>query len=1152
MNTFEITIQRKSGDRWPIVAEHSRPGELLPIRSEGTLVITPEDVQQLISLLARPKDYGEVLGKALFQGQIRDAFVSALRESEDSLRVLLFIEAADSELKFWRWERLCAPIDGDWQLLALEQRSPFSFYIPAITDRRFPPIGRRDLRALVLVASPSDVKRYNLASFDIKATVDSVRTALGNIPTDVLATVEGAIAPPTLDALCSQLTDRTKQYTILHFVCHGKLIDDGETVLYWAKADNTVEPVTATRLLERLEPLRGARGLPHFAFLSACESASPETEGSLGGLAQRLVRDLGMPAVVAMTDKVTIKTAQILAENFYRQLKASGEVDIALHEATATLAERGDITVPALFSRLGARPLFSDQLDRELTNSEIEYGLERLEKLLLERSPVLSHPFEEQAQKLKNIMGADVAALSKQAHQEREQALTEVNNLCDEALDISFHALALDRQPPIYDSRCPFLGLYPFRQENREFFFGRDELIAQLQQRLSEHNFLAVLGASGSGKSSLVLAGLIPALQQQQSDLAIAYMTPSSNPNEQLQISLSPYLENPSPNLSPTETEALNVPPSLQGKGVRGLGQSIILVIDQFEELFTLCNDEAQRLTFIEQVLSLSQQQKVVITMRADFWGECAIYHKLKELMEARQKLIAPMNVSELRKAMEMQATQVGLRFEAGLSNSILDDVQGEPGAMPLLQHALLELWKRRHGRWLRCVEYEVIGGVKKAISQTADDVYNRSKPEEREQIKNIFVRLTRLDEEGVQGEQRRDTRRRVGLEELVPVNGELATTKNLVQRLAGEGARLVVTSVDESTNQEEVEVAHEALIRYWPKLIDWLNENRTDLQLRETIRQAALEWEEQKDENYLVHRGGRLEDAEALLKKAGFLNQLEANYISACVDLRERSALEQEQRQQRELQREKQARRGWQLLSGVMAILALLTTGLLLRPLFLRWQAASLNPMVFIPQGRAVIGTNERQLGDGQQPEHYIYLPNFKIQKYEVSNRQYSLCVEAGRCDKPATAPELYENNKTLDYPVVGITANQAKKFCEWLGGRLPSEDEWERAARGTEGRLWPWGKDSIEKKNVNVDSGIRTKSIESIYQKTDDVTSEEVYDLVGNVQEWVLPSSSSNESEVIIRGGSIKIRLKRITVRGSGNWDIGDPYIGIRCAAN
>ncbi|MEJ6486821.1 SUMF1/EgtB/PvdO family nonheme iron enzyme [Nostoc punctiforme UO1] len=1146
MNTFEITIQRKSGDHWPIVAEHSRPGELLPIRSEGTLVVTLEDVQQLTSLLGRPKDYGIVLGKALFQGQIRDAFVSALRESEDPLRVLLFLEAADSELKFWRWERLCAPIDGHWQLLALEQRSPFSFYIPAITDRRFPPIGRRDLRALVLVASPSDVQRYNLAAFDVKATVDSVRTALGNIPTDVLATVEGAIAPPTLDALCSQLTDRTKQYTILHFVCHGKLMDDGETVLYWAKADNTVEPVTAKRLLERLDPLRGARGLPHFAFLCACESASSETEGSLGGLAQRLVRDLGMPAVVAMTDKVTIKTAQILTENFYRHLKASGELDIALHEATASLADRGDITVPALFSRLGARPLFSDQLDRELTNSEIEYGLERLEKLLLERSPVLSHPFEEQAQKLKNIIVADVAALSKQARQEREQALTEIDNLCDEAIDISFHALALDRQPPNYDSRCPFLGLYPFRQENREFFFGRDELIAQLQQKLSEHNFLAVLGTSGSGKSSLVLAGLILALQQQQPSLAIAYMTPSSNPNEQLQISLSPYLENPCPNLSPTGREALNVPPSLEEKGIRGLGQFLILVIDQFEELFTLCADEAQRLAFIEQVLSLSQQQKVVITMRADFWGECATYHELKELMEARQKLIAPMNVSELRKAMEMQAAQVGLRFEAGLSNSILDDVQGEPGAMPLLQHALLELWKRRHGRWLRCEEYEAIGGVKKAISQTADDVYNHSTPEEREQIKNIFVRLTRLDEKALQGEQRRDTRRRVGLEELVPLGGKLVVTKNLVQQLAGEGARLVVTTVDESTNQEEVEVAHEALIRYWPRLLDWLNENRTDLQLRETIRQAALEWEEKpKDENYLVHRGGRLEDAEALLKKAGFLNQLEANYISACVELRKRSALEQEQRQQRQLALERQAKRRLQWL---VIVLGMITTAFIIYFAYregLRRYTIWQTEIVSIPEGNATIGTNDRDANEDEKPEWHPHLRAFQIQKFEVSNRLYRFCVEAGHCDKPVDPSKLYDE-KFSEHPVVQVTAFHAANYCDWLGMRLPTELEWERAARGAKGNKWPWGNDTPTPFPANVLPENKTQGTGTIEvnkpTKDKSIDPEGVYNLFGNVEEWTASYYQKSyfnydQNLVLLNADPKQLKSNSLVVRG-GNW--------------
>ncbi|MCC5667767.1 CHAT domain-containing protein, partial [Nostoc sp. CHAB 5784] len=891
MNTFEITIQRKSENNWPIVVEHSRFGELLPLRSEGTLELTAKNFQQLTSFLGQPKDYGTLLGKTLFRDDVRDAFVGAMRESEEALRMLLFIEASDPELRTLRWEKLCAPIDGEWELLTLNQRVPFSFYIPAITDRRFPPIGRRDLRALVLVASPSDSQKYKLAEFDVETSVNSVKSALGEIPCDILATIPGAIGLPTLDELCTQLSDRNKQYTILHFVSHGRVMDNGETVVYWSKADNTVDAIAATQLLERLRPLRGARGLPHFTFLCTCESASPDAEGSLGGLGQRLVRDLGMPAVVAMTDKVTIKTAQTLIENFYKQLRASGEVDSALHEATAALAKRGDLTVPALFSRLGGRPLFSDQLDRELTNAEIKYGLQRVGELLPQRAPTLQLKFEIPAQKLGNTLGADVTALSKPALKERSQALEEINNFCEEIFDLNFHALALDQQPPTYDSRCPFRGLYPFGVENREFFFGREELIVQLQQKLSEHNFLAVLGASGSGKSSVVLGGLIPLLQERQADLQLAYMTPSSHPIEKLQTSLSPVQ-----------------------------GQSSILVIDQFEELFTLCTNQAERVTFIEKLLSLIPYQKVVITMRADFWGECATYRNLKDLMEARQKLIGPMDAAELRKAMEMQAAQVGLRFEPGLSNSILDDVQGEPGAMPLLQHALLEMWKRRHGRWLRCVEYEAIGGVNMAIAQTADDVYNSLSPSEQDQVKNIFIRLTRLDESALEGEKRRDTRRRVWLDELVPFGGDLASTKQLVQQLAGEGARLVVTSVDESTNRQEVEVAHEALIRYWPRLLKWLDDNRINLQLRETIRQAALEWEkQQKDENYLAHRGGRLEDAQVLAKHTSFLNQREADYVKACVELRQRQQKEKEARRRREI------RIAWGTAGG--AVVALIVT---------------------------------------------------------------------------------------------------------------------------------------------------------------------------------------------------------------------------------
>jgi WD40 repeat protein len=327
--------------------------------------------------------------------------------------------------------------------------------------------------------------------------------------------------------------------------------------------------------------------------------------------------------------------------------------------------------------------------------------------------------------------------------------------------------------------------------------------------------------------------------------------------------------------------------------------------VDQFEELFTLCTEEIQRQQFIEQLLNLSQQQPVIIIMRADFWGECAPYKALKAQMTARQSLIPPMNAAELRSAMEQQAAKVGLRFEADLSNTILDEVKDEPGAMPLLQHGLRELWNRRHGRWLRTAEYrEGIGGIKSAIAKTADEIYFSLSSTERKQFQNIFIRLTRLDDSVVSGEGHRDTRRRVELEELVPTGTDLSAIKKLVNHLAN--ARLVITSVN-----GEVEVAHEALIRYWPRLANWLDENRTNLQLRETIRQSALKWKEnQRKEDFLVHRGVRLESAKGLAQQAGFLNQLEAEYIKACANIQDRERKEKEEQQEKRLAAEQEARR--------------------------------------------------------------------------------------------------------------------------------------------------------------------------------------------------------------------------------------------------
>jgi hypothetical protein len=785
MSTFEITIERQTEAGWPIVVERTSPGAVLRLRAEGILHLGPDTGNALLAAMLDPRAYGEILGQALFCDDIRDAFTRARAETadDDRLRVLLTVE--DPVLRGYRWERLCAPLDGDWDLLALNQEVPFSLYLPSITDRRFPPVTRRQMAALIVAASPVDLGEYALAQFDVVAAVAGARTALGDIESDVLATGEGAdgipglLGPATLDALTEQIT--AGAYTVLHVVGHGSVATgagDGETRLYLARTDGTVDAVTGTRLLERLGRL-GA--LPRFVFLSACETASATAEaaGGLGGLAQRLVRELGMPAVVAMTDKVTVATAVALAEPFYRQLREHGHPDLALVAATAGLAERGDITVPALYSRLAGLPLFSDTVLplQDLTPEQIAHGLDRAAPLLEERAPVLiadtetdegaRRGFASLARTLRDLAGADSATLSPALRDERRRALEELDAICTEALDMNFAALAVGQTPPLYDARPPFLGLKPFLAKDRPFFFGRDDLVAELQARLGEHPFLPVLGPSGSGKSSVVLAGLVPALA------AAAGET-------------EPYLER---HFRPGDEPLARLDETLQ----KLAGAPGPIVVDQFEEIFTLCRDDAKRAAFFERLLALTAQRPVLLTMRADFWGDCAPYPALRTAMEAHQRLIAPMDAGELRKAIEKQAAAVGLRFEADLAASILDQVQGEPGAMPLLQHALLELWNRRHGRWLLAAEYRALGGVQGAIAKTAETVYAELTEPDKERMRDIFVRLTKLDEDATAGTERRDTRRRVALEELVPAGGDVAATKALVARLASKG--LVVTS---------------------------------------------------------------------------------------------------------------------------------------------------------------------------------------------------------------------------------------------------------------------------------------------------------------------------------------------------------------------
>jgi WD40 repeat protein len=870
--TFEISVQRPAESGWLFVVQQSAGGEWLPRRDEVRLTAAEGD--SLVADLRGLSDhaeYGRRLGESVFRGGGRDLWEKAVGAG-GPLHVLLTVE--DERLAALRWERLMAPLDGVWTFLLLAQRTPYSFYLPSNADRLFPPIGRADLRALVVVSSPADppgaVARLDLPPLDVAATLDGLRRAFAaaDIRADVLALDSKAVGRPTCDDLCERLT--AVPYTLLHLVCHGRHLGAGGCVLYLSDPDNAPAPVQADVLVERLRLLRGPRGLPRLTFLSVCESAHA-SESSADGCAQKLVRVLGMPGVVAMRDPVSVPTATRLCEAFYRRLAEHGQTDVALAEARAGLFERYDVKVPALYGRLGSRPLFSADPGRPLGPADVRRGLEQLAKLLPARAPVLTAEFD-QTRALLREPDADPRTLTEAARREHEQGMDALNRLCGDVLEMSFRALALGAVPPAYDDRCPFRGLAPFRPDDREFFFGRDRLVGDLHRRLADHRFLAVLGPSGSGKSSVVLAGLVRACESESPARRAVCLTPGPEPLRALESALA---------------------------GAADVG---LVVVDQFEELFTLCRDEAQRQAFITRLLTETADRRVVVTMRADFLGDCAAYPALRGLMQANQELVAPLTPDELRQVAEQQAAKVGLRFEAGLAARILDDVREEPGAMPLWQHALRELWTRRHGRWLRAEEYEATGRIRGAITQTAEAVYRGLTAPEQVQVRDLFLRLTRLDEPS-RADARRDTRRRVPLSDLVPAGADREEVRGLVKRLAD--AALLVTRGGE--NGPTVEVAHEALIRHWPRLRDeWLEGDRQRLRLRAALSEAAADHERAGDEG-LLWRGNRLAEAEKLAGAGGLpLTEREKTFVAASVE--------------RQARRDRERRRTWWLIRGAIA----------------------------------------------------------------------------------------------------------------------------------------------------------------------------------------------------------------------------------------
>lgn len=454
---------------------------------------------------------------------------------------------------------------------------------------------------------------------------------------------------------------------------------------------------------------------------------------------------------------------------------------------------------------------------------------------------------------------------------------------------------------------APFKGLQFFDVEDSDLFFGREELTSKLVKRLKGSDFLSVIiGASGSGKSSLVRAGLVPVIKKRNTDWKTHILTPTAHPLEALSIELT--RESESVTAAATLADDLSKDPRslyffLARRAQTQDSSHTLLVVDQFEELFTLCRDEFEREAFIDNLLTalsgaapraseIKQGEgkiTLVITLRADFYAHLAQYPELRDVVAQGQEYIGPMTSEELRRAIEEPARRGHWEFEPGLVDLILRDVGDEPGALPLLSHALLETWKRRAGHVLTLKGYADAGGVHGAIAHTAESLYQTFPPNEQVITRNILLRLTEF------GEGTEDTRRRASFDELMSSAENVEEARLVLNKLAE--ARLVTLSEDQA------EVAHEALIREWPQLREWLSQDREGIILHRHLTEAAQEWELLERDTGSLYRGARLAQAnEWSALNPNALNAQEKLFLEAS----NRQLKQEEQEREAQLQRER------------------------------------------------------------------------------------------------------------------------------------------------------------------------------------------------------------------------------------------------------
>ncbi len=480
----------------------------------------------------------------------------------------------------------------------------------------------------------------------------------------------------------------------------------------------------------------------------------------------------------------------------------------------------------------------------------------------------------------------------------------------------------------------PFKGLEAFQQTDAHFFFGRERMIQRSLKRMQETRFLAFVGASGSGKSSLVRAGILPALRSgkipSSETWRTALFTPGANPLEALVTRIMPYLQEDNTRTMERVIQNIQDPEIVNQYVDNILGDApdesrLLIIIDQFEEIFTRASaSEAQAFvnTLVRIATSPNTRLQFIVTMRADFFGSLSGYPSLAQLFEQQNMIIVTeMTAANIRRAIEGPVSAVGLKYEDGLVDRILDDVRSQPGSLPLLQYALRQLFDKRQGATLTHEAYDEVGGVRRALAQHAEEIYSELSQVQQETTRRLLLRLVEVGDSG------EATRRRVPRSELKFDDIDTQEVDEVINMLTAAGSRLLIASREITTEEASqstpitwLEVSHEALIREWDRFKTWVSSRLEDLQYSTELRKLSHDWEVSgRDPAYLLV-GKRLTRAEVWIEK-GDSSDLQRDYIDASLQKRDQQDIAEKERQQRELALERKNASRLRLLAVVLVI---------------------------------------------------------------------------------------------------------------------------------------------------------------------------------------------------------------------------------------